>query len=93
MTDAEVAAGVEAAHAIGRRVAAHARASAAVKLALRHGVDMIYHCDFADEEALDLLEAAKDRIFTGPAVGLVRGAPGEPARRQHARRAVSTSSG
>ena len=71
MTDAEVAAGVEAAHAIGRRVAAHARASAAVKLALKHGVDVIYHCDYADSEALDLLEAAKDRIFTGPAVGLV----------------------
>ena len=31
---------------------------------------MIYHCDYADEEALDLLEAAKDRIFTGPAIGL-----------------------
>src|SRR4051812_5410014 len=37
MTDAEVAAGVEAAHTIGRRVAAHARASNSVKLALRHG--------------------------------------------------------
>ena len=48
MTDAEVAAGVEAAHTIGRRVAAHARASAAVKLALKHGVDVIYHCDYAD---------------------------------------------
>ncbi|MEA2800768.1 MAG: hypothetical protein QOE49_863, partial [Rhodospirillaceae bacterium] len=71
MTDAEVAAGVEAAHTIGRRVAAHARASAAVKRALKHGVDVIYHCDYADPEALDLLEAAKDRIFTGPAVGLV----------------------
>ena len=52
-------------------VAAHARASAAVKRALRHGVDVICHCDYADSEALDLLEAAKDRIFTGPAVGLV----------------------
>jgi imidazolonepropionase-like amidohydrolase len=71
MTDAEVAAGVEAAHTIGRRVAAHARASAAVKRALKHGVDVIYHCDYADPEALDLLEAARDRIFTGPAVGLV----------------------
>lgn len=71
MTDAEVAAGVEAAHAIGRRVAAHARASESVKRALRNGVDIIYHCDFADEEALDMLEAAKDRIFTGPAIGIV----------------------
>jgi imidazolonepropionase-like amidohydrolase len=70
MTDAEVAAGVEAAHTAGRRAAAHARASDSVKRALRHGVDIIYHCDYADAEALDLLEAAKDRIFTGPAIGL-----------------------
>jgi len=71
MTDAEVAAGVEAAHTIGRRVAAHARASESVKRALRNGVDIIYHCDFADEEALDMLEAQKDRVFTGPAIGIV----------------------
>ena len=71
MTGAEIAAGVEAAHAIGRRVAAHARASDSVKRALRNGVDIIYHCDFADEEALDMLEAAKDRVFTGPAIGIV----------------------
>lgn len=71
MTDAEVVAGVEAAHTIGRRVAAHARASDAVKSALRNGVDIIYHCDYADEEALDMLEAAKGRIFTGPAIGIV----------------------
>jgi imidazolonepropionase-like amidohydrolase len=70
MTDGEIAVAVEATHAIGRRVAAHARASDSVKRAVRHGVDIIYHCDFADEEALDLLEAAKDRIFTGPAIGL-----------------------
>jgi imidazolonepropionase-like amidohydrolase len=71
MTDEEVAAGVDAAHSIGRRVAAHARASAAVKRALKHRVDVIYHCDFADEEALDQLEAAKEHVFTGPAFGLV----------------------
>jgi imidazolonepropionase-like amidohydrolase len=71
MTDAEVAAGVDAAHTIGRRVAAHARASASVKRAVKHGVDVIYHCDYADEEALDLLESVKDRVFTGPAIGLV----------------------
>ena len=71
MTDEEVAAGVATAHAIGRRASAHARASASVKRALRHGVDIIYHCDFADEAALDQLEAAKDRVFTGPAIGLV----------------------
>jgi imidazolonepropionase-like amidohydrolase len=71
MTDAEIEAAVEATHVIGRRVAAHARASESVKRAVRHGVDIIYHCDYADEEALDLLEAAKDRVFTGPAFGLI----------------------
>lgn len=71
MTDGEIAAAVEATHVIGRRVAAHARASDSVKRAVRHGVDIIYHCDYADEEALDLLEAAKDRVFTGPAIGIV----------------------
>jgi imidazolonepropionase-like amidohydrolase len=71
MTDSEIAVAVEATHVIGRRVAAHARASDSVKRAVRHGVDIIYHCDFADEEALDLLEAARDRVFTGPAFGIV----------------------
>ena len=34
--------------------------------ALRHGIDVIYHASFTDEEALDMLEAAKDRIFVAP---------------------------
>jgi imidazolonepropionase-like amidohydrolase len=71
MTDEEIAAAVQTAHAAGRRVAAHARASESVKRAVRHGVDIIYHCDFADEEALDMLESVKDRIFTGPAISIV----------------------
>ncbi len=71
MTDAEIAAAVEVAHTYGKRISAHARAAESVKRAVRHGIDVIYHCDFADEEALDMLEAAKDRIFVGPAVGLV----------------------
>ena len=35
------------------------------------GVDVIYHCEMADNEALDLLEAARDRVFVGPAIGLI----------------------
>jgi imidazolonepropionase-like amidohydrolase len=42
-----------------------------VKRALKCGVDVIYHCEQTDEEGLDLLEAARDRIFTGPAIGLI----------------------
>lgn len=74
MADAEVRAAVETAHAHGRRVAAHCRSAGSVKRALAHGVDMIYHCDHADEEALDALEAAKDRVLTGPAIGVILGA-------------------
>jgi len=69
--EAEVAAACEAAHAAGMRVAAHTQAAEAVKIALRAGVDVLYHCSYADAEALDMLEAAKDRIFMAPAIGVI----------------------
>jgi len=71
MTEEELRAGVEVAHDWGKRVACHSRAAESVKRSVRAGVDCIYHCDFADEEALDMLEAAKDRVIVGPAFGLV----------------------
>ena len=71
MSEAEVAAAVEVAHDFDRKIACHARAGNSVKRALRCGVDVIYHCEQADDEALDMLEAAKDRIFVGPAIGLI----------------------
>ncbi len=67
----ELAAFVSIAHKHGKLVAAHARSSGSVKMAVRHKVDCIYHCDFADEEALDMLESVKDTSFVGPAFGLV----------------------
>ena len=48
------------------RVAVHARAAESVKIAVRHGADIIYHASFADEEGLDLLEARKNEIFVAP---------------------------
>jgi imidazolonepropionase-like amidohydrolase len=66
-----VGGGVAAAHDFGRKVNAHCRAAEAVKRAVRCGVDVIYHCEHADEEALDMLEAARDRVFVGPAIGLL----------------------
>lgn len=74
MSEIEVATAVEVAHEWGKRVACHSRAAESVKRAVRNNVDCIYHCDFADAEALDMLEAAKDRIFVGPAFGLVHNA-------------------
>ncbi|HLH51432.1 MAG TPA: amidohydrolase family protein [Roseiarcus sp.] len=74
MSEIEVATAVEIAHEWNKRVACHSRAAASVKRAVRNHVDCIYHCDFADEEALDMLEAAKDRVIVGPAFGLVHNA-------------------
>ena len=71
MREDELATAVETAHTHGKRVAAHVRAAASIKLALKHGVDILYHCEYADEECLDLMEAARDRIFVAPAIGLL----------------------
>jgi imidazolonepropionase-like amidohydrolase len=70
MTEGEVAAAMEVARAAKLRVAAHCRSAESVMLALRHGVEVIYHANYADERTLDALEAARDRIFVGPALGL-----------------------
>ena len=70
MTDAEVAAAMEIARSGAVRVCAHARSAASVKMCVRHGVGIIYHANFADEEALDLLEANRDWCFVAPALGL-----------------------
>jgi imidazolonepropionase-like amidohydrolase len=47
------------------------RAAASIKLALKHEIDILYHCEYADEECLDLMEAARDRVFVAPAIGLL----------------------
>jgi imidazolonepropionase-like amidohydrolase len=52
-------------------LACHAQAAEAVKRAVRGGFRAIFHCTHADEEALDLLEAHKDRHFVAPAPGLL----------------------
>ena len=70
MSEAEVAAAMEVARAAQLRVAAHCRSAESVMVALRHGIEVIYHANWADERALDALEAARDRIFVGPALGI-----------------------
>lgn len=61
----------EAAREAGVWLACHAQAAEAVKRAVRAGFRCIYHCTYADEEALDMLEARKGEIFTAPAPGLL----------------------
>lgn len=66
--DEEVAAVVDEAHRRGLRVACHARSAAAVKQAVRAGVDFIGHANYVDDEAVELLAEARDRVVVGPAI-------------------------
>lgn len=72
-SEEEVAMVATEAKRFGKRVAAHARSAESVKLCVRHGLELIYHASFADEEGLDMLEAAKDKHFVAPGLAwLVR---------------------
>lgn len=70
MNEAEVAAVCEVGKSRQINVAAHARSAASVKMCLRQGVNVLYHCTLSDEEALDMLEEQKDRIFVAPTIGM-----------------------
>lgn len=69
MAEDEVQEATRTAADLGLLVAAHARSNESIRRALRAGVTLIHHADFADAETLDLLEAAKDRIFVTPTIG------------------------
>lgn len=68
MAEDEIAMASSEAKRRNRRICAHARSSESVKLCVKYGVDIIYHASFADEEALDKLEAVKDKHFVAPAL-------------------------
>lgn len=71
MTLAEIKVAAEVGHEFGRMLVAHSRSAESVKRCVEAKIDCIYHCDQADEEALDLLERHKDRHYVGPAFGLL----------------------
>jgi imidazolonepropionase-like amidohydrolase len=73
ITEEEIAMLTTEARRYGKRVAAHARSAESVKQCVRHGIELVFHASFADEEALDMLEANKDKHFVAPGIGwLVR---------------------
>jgi imidazolonepropionase-like amidohydrolase len=69
--DEELAAVSEVARDAGVNLLAHAYNSESIQLALRHGFTAIYHCNFADEETLDLMEEKKATFFVVPATGII----------------------
>ena len=66
--DEEVNAAVDEAHRHGLRVACHARSAAAVKQAVRAGVDYVGHANYLDDEAVDLLASRNEPVYVGPAI-------------------------
>jgi beta-glucosidase/6-phospho-beta-glucosidase/beta-galactosidase/imidazolonepropionase-like amidohydrolase len=71
-TEAELMAAGEAAREHDLWLTGHAHAAEAVKLGLKAGFRVLYHCTYADEEALDMLEAKRDEIFVAPSIGIVQ---------------------
>jgi imidazolonepropionase-like amidohydrolase len=57
LTQAELDAVVEEAHALRRKTAAHAHGASGAKRAIRAGIDSIEHGSFLDDEALDMMKA------------------------------------
>jgi len=56
MADDELTEVVNAAHALGRKVASHAHAATGINAALRAGVDSIEHGSYANEESIRLFK-------------------------------------
>ena len=57
MTQAELDALVDEAHALRKKTAAHAHGASGAKRAIRAGIDSIEHGTFLDDEALDMMKA------------------------------------
>jgi imidazolonepropionase-like amidohydrolase len=57
LTQEELNAIVDEAHALGRKTAAHAHGATGAKRAIRAGIDSIEHGTFLDDEALEMMKA------------------------------------
>jgi len=68
LTQAELDALVDEAHALGRKAAAHAHGAEAAKRALRAGIDSIEHGTFIDDETLDLMKKKNAWLVFTPLV-------------------------
>ncbi|WP_277961149.1 amidohydrolase family protein [Pseudomonas sp. RIT-To-2] len=70
--EAELLAAGEQARESNVWLTGHAHGAEAVKVGVRSGFRVLYHCTYADEEGLDLLESRKDEIFVAPTIGIIQ---------------------
>jgi imidazolonepropionase-like amidohydrolase len=73
-SEQELKAAGEQARESGVWLTGHAHAAEAIKMGLRSGFRVLYHCTYADAEAIDLLEAHKEDIFVAPTIGIAQAA-------------------
>ena len=92
MSEEEVAMAAQEARCRNKVLSAHARSSGSVKQCVRHGIQNIYHASFADEEALDMLEAAKDRHFVAPGIAWLINTARHAERMGHQARLAAVAS-
>lgn len=69
--DDAVTAAARTAKEHGLKLACHAMTAETVKQAVRNDFDAIYHANFADAEAIDMLDEKKDKLFLAPAIGIL----------------------
>ena len=70
-SDSEIGAAARLAKEHGVNLLGHTYNSASIRLAIAHGFHALFHCNFADEATLDLMERHKDEFFVVPAVGII----------------------
>ena len=71
-TEEELMAAGEQARESNVWLTGHAHACDAVKFGIKAGFRILYHCTYADEEAIDMLVAKKDEMFVAPTIGIIQ---------------------
>jgi imidazolonepropionase-like amidohydrolase len=71
-SEEEIRAAGEQARESGVWLTGHAHAPEAIKMGVRNGFRILYHCTYADAEAIEMLTARKDEIFVAPTIGIAQ---------------------
>lgn len=71
-TEEELLAAGEQARESNLWLTGHAHAKEAVKIGVKAGFRVLYHCTYADDEAIEMLASKKDEIFVAPTIGIVQ---------------------
>jgi len=71
-SEEEMRAAGEQARESGVWLTGHAHAAEAIKMGVRNGFRVLYHCTYADQEAIDMLAESRAEIFVAPTLGIVQ---------------------